>query len=350
MKKVAHIINSKIYSGLENVVCTIMEYFKENYKDIDMVYVTQDGPIVEVLKEKKLNYYIIDKMNTKNINKLIKEYKPDVLHAHDFTASVICALTSTRIPIINHLHNNSPWIKKINKNSLAYLYAGIKAKKILTVSPSIENEYVFSKFIKNKIEMIGNPVSRKKILDMVSEDDYRKVYDICCIGRLSEAKNPIMFLNVISEIKQTHSNIKSVWVGDGELMKTVQDVRDNLGLTENVTLVGYKKNPYKFLAASKIFLMTSKWEGYGLAAFEALALGVPCVVSNVGGLPDIVDESCGYICHNVKDYSTECSELLENQKKYISKSINALKKSEKLDNCCKYMKKLYEIYGETYEI
>ena len=137
MKKVAHIINSKIYSGLENVVCTIMEYFRENYKDIDMVYVTQDGPIVDVLKEKKLNYYIIDKMNTKNINKLIKEYKPDILHAHDFTASVICALTNTKIPIVNHLHNNSPWIKKINKNSLAYLYAGIKAKKILTGSSSI---------------------------------------------------------------------------------------------------------------------------------------------------------------------------------------------------------------------
>ena len=84
-----------------------------------MVYVTQDGPIVDVLKEKKLNYYIIDKMNTKNINKLIKEYKPDILHAHDFTASVICALTNTKIPIVNHLHNNSPWIKKINKNSLA---------------------------------------------------------------------------------------------------------------------------------------------------------------------------------------------------------------------------------------
>ena len=346
MKKVAHIINSKIYSGLENVVCTIMEYFRENYKDIDMVYVTQDGPIVDVLKEKKLNYYIIDKMNTKNINKLIKEYKPDILHAHDFTASVICALTNTKIPIVNHLHNNSPWIKKINKNSLAYLYAGIKAKKILTVSSSIENEYVFSKFIKNKIVMIGNPVSRKKILSMVDESDFVKKYDICCVARLTEQKNPQKFINIIEKVQVEIPNIKAVWVGNGELKEECKLLVKEKGLENNIELVGFQKNPYKFMAASKVFLLTSDWEGFGLVAFEALTLGLPCVVSNVGGLPGIVDDSCGFLSNNTDEIAIKIVLMLKNDDIMKKTSKNAIDRSLKLENCTNYFNLIKKIYND----
>lgn len=346
MIKIAHIINSKIYSGLENVVCTIMEYFKQNYKDIDMIYVTQDGPIADVLKEKKLKYYIIEKMNTKNINKFIKEYKPDILHAHDFTASVICALTNTRIPIINHLHNNSPWIKKINVNSIAYLYAGLRAKKILTVSSSIENEYIFSKFIKNKIYMVGNPVSRKKILDMVSEDDYNKIYDICCIGRIVEQKNPKRFIDIIYKLKKKIPNIKAVWVGNGEMYGEIINYRDKMDLKENIEFVGFKKNPYTYLATSKIFLLTSSTEGYGLVAFEALTLGVPCVVSNVGGLPSIVDNACGKLCDNDNDFILEIERLLKNKNLLKQKVASAIYKSEKIENTNKYMSNINKIYME----
>lgn len=348
MIKIAHIINSKIYSGLENVVCTIMEYFKQNYKDIDMIYVTQDGPIADVLKEKKLKYYIIEKMNTKNINKFIKEYKPDILHAHDFTASVICALTNTRIPIINHLHNNAPWIKKINVNSIAYLYAGLRAKKILTVSSSIENEYIFSKFIKNKIDMVGNPVSRKKILDMVSEDDYNKIYDICCIGRIVEQKNPKRFIDIIYKLKKKIPNIKAVWVGNGEMYEEIINYRDKMDLKENIEFVGFKKNPYTYLATSKIFLLTSSTEGYGLVAFEALTLGVPCVVSNIGGLPSIVDNSCGKLCNIDKDFIDEVSELICNHDYYVYKQKKSREKSAKLDNFSAYMQNINAMYESLF--
>ena len=55
-KKIIFPINSKIYSGLESVAITIIENLKDKF---DFIYVTQDGPIVDILKEKKINYYII---------------------------------------------------------------------------------------------------------------------------------------------------------------------------------------------------------------------------------------------------------------------------------------------------
>ena len=69
--KIAHIINSNSYSGLENVVCNIIDNFKKEHKDFEMIYVTQDGPIVKILQDKNINYYVIEKMNKKSIRKFI---------------------------------------------------------------------------------------------------------------------------------------------------------------------------------------------------------------------------------------------------------------------------------------
>ena len=46
------------------------------------------------------------------LKKAIEKIQPDIIHAHDFTAGILAASLINRIPIINHLHNNSPWLKK----------------------------------------------------------------------------------------------------------------------------------------------------------------------------------------------------------------------------------------------
>lgn len=347
--KIAHIINSNSYSGLENVVCNIIDDFKKEYKDFEMIYVTQDGPIVKILQDKNINYYVIEKMNKKSVRKFIAQWKPDILQAHDYTASVICALTTKKLPIINHLHNNAPWIKKLCPYSISYLYAGKRAKKILTVSSSIQEEYIFSNAIKDKIEVIGNPVSKDKILEKVKENDYQKKYDICCVGRITEAKNPKMFLEVVSKVKNERKDIKAVWVGTGELYEEMISYRDKLELTENVEFVGFQENPYTYMAKSKMFVLTSKWEGYGLVAFEALSLGLPCIVSKVGGLVNIVDDSCGKLCETEEEFTKQILKVLTDSDEYERLSKNASKKAEQLDNTQEYMKKMYDLYQEIGE-
>lgn len=339
MKKIAHIVNSNIYSGLEKVATSIIKSLSNDY---EMIYVTKDGPIVEMLKELNINYYIIEDMNIKSIKKFINEWHPDILHTHDYRASLICSLVNKKIPLIFHLHNNATWIKKICPNSISFLYASLKANKILTVSESIEKEYVFSKFIKNKFECIGNPVSREEILKKVENSPKR--YDICCIGRLVDVKDPKRFIRIIKDITQTHPNIKVIWVGDGELKEECLQLIDELNLKNNIEFVGFQKNPYQFLAESKVFMLTSKWEGYGLAAFEALTLGLPCIVTNVGGLSEIVDNECGKLCSNDEEIKDAVIELLNNEKKYIIMKNNAIQKSKELDNTKTYINSLKEIY------
>ena len=337
--KIVMVVNSKIFSGLENVTIEIMEHLNKNF---EFIYVTRKGSIIEVLKEKKLKYYVIDKMNANSIKKMLDELKPDIIHAHDYRASFVCSLVKKRIPLVIHLHNNPPWLKKIHHNSFAFLFSAIRANKVLVVSNSIENEFVFSKFIKNKILNISNPISVKKISQKVSKS-YSKKYDLCCVARISKQKNPLRFLSIIKKIVEVKPNLKAVWVGDGELKYNVLSKVKEYGLEKNVEFVGFQRNPYKYIAESKIFVLTSSWEGFGLVAFEALSLGVPCLVSKVGGLVDIVDQSCGYLCENDDDFVNNILKLLENNE-FLKIRDNCKKKAQNLENIKEYMSKLKKIY------
>lgn len=342
-RRIFFIMSTDDCSGAEAVNFTIIENLKDKF---DFYWVSRKGQINNFLNESNIKWIEIEKLSTKEIKRVIKQYNPDILHATDYKASVICALTNTKVPIISHLHNNNTWIKTLHPYSFLYLYCSRKFKNILTVSASIQKEYIFSKFIKDKIINISNPVSRDKVLSKVIEEDYEKKYDICCVARLTKAKNPFEFLNIIYQLKKEKNDIRAVWVGDGELKEAFSIKVKELGIEKNVDIVGYQKNPYKYMASSKVFMLTSEWEGYGLVAFEALTLGLPCVVSNVGGLPDVVDDTCGKLCKDNREFVDSIIEMIRNEEKIKILSRGANEKAMKLDNIDRYSKEIEKIYNE----
>lgn len=341
-KVIVHVVNSKIFSGLENVACDII---KEMSDDYNFFYVTQSGPIVEILKEMNIQFYIINRMSIFEIRKMLKNLEPNFIHAHDFKASCVCAMSTFKIPIVSHLHNNCPWLKKLHPYSFIYLLCSKNIKKILTVSNSIEEEYIFSKIIKNKITCIGNPVSTRKILNRVDFKNKKIKYDICCVARITEQKNPYKFIRIISKIKDLYPNIRCVWVGTGTLEDKIKKYCREKNVEKIIKFVGFQKNPYEFMNSSKIFMLTSDWEGFGLVAFEALTLGLPCIVSNVGGLKNIVNYECGYLCNNEDDFVNGIKELITKNDIYLAKSQNACKRALKLDNLNNYIEIIKNIYN-----
>lgn len=344
-KTIIHLINSKIYSGLESVACDIIN----NLNDYNHIYVTQNGPIIDILKEKNIKYEIISKMSITELRRVIRKYNADIIHAHDFTASCISAMSLTRKTIISHLHHNAPWLRKINFKTLLYLICSFRFKKIFTVSKAIEKEFIFSKIIKKKIVCIFNPVSVEKIISNVEKIDYEKKYDICCVGRLTKAKDPIRWLEIINCVQKRFPNLKAIWVGDGEDKKLFLDKINELKLENTVNLIGFKKNPYKYIASSKIYLLTSSWEGFGLSAFEAISLGLPSVVSNVGGLPSIINNKCGYVCDSDDKFIDGVIECLSNIDTFNEKSKNAIERAKEFDNSKYYYKNIDEIYINVIE-
>ena len=342
--KVIELMSTDDYSGAENVAITI---YKELEDINEMYYATRGGKIENFLKEKKVTNVIkINKLSISEIKRIEKEYKPDIIHAHDYRASVLAAIACKNATVIAHLHNNAPWLKNIfHPFTWLFLFGSFKINKILTVSNSIEKEYIFSRIIRKKLYSISNPISMKKIYEQV-DDDWEKEYDVCFVGRLTKPKNPLKFIDIINELVSMKPDIVVNIIGDGELKSECIDKIKEYNIEKNVKMSGFLKNPYNEMKKSKIFCLTSEWEGYGLVAFEALALGLPAVVSKVGGLTEIVNNSCGALCLNNQEFIKEIYRMLTDNKELTRKSVEAKKRAEEISNLDEYILKLNKIYNE----
>lgn len=345
MTTILHLLASDRYSGAENVALEIIQEMNKE-KDFHNIYVSKKGPIEKILKNINIDYCLMNKICIKELCKLNKKYHPEIIHAHDYTMSILATICFPKSKIVSHLHNNSPWIKQYGLYSLIYLLSTVRYSKILTVSKAIENEYVFSKLIKNKIKCIGNPLSTDKILSKANEYQIDKNYDLIFLGRITEPKNPTMVVQIISNLIKKIPNIKIAIVGSGDKEKNLRAEISSLKLEKNITFYGFQENPYPILKNSKVLCMPSKWEGFGLVAFESLALGIPVVCSGVGGLKDIVTNECGKICgFDLESYVREI-ELLILDKEYYSKKKNiASTRAHSIENSKNYYRKIMETYN-----
>ncbi|MFQ7302005.1 MAG: glycosyltransferase [Beduini sp.] len=344
--KVLHVLNTSTYSGAENVAISIINQTKNN---VNSYYASLDGSISEVLEENKIKFYSMQKLTVRNLKKIIQLTNPDVIHAHDYTATIISTLCFPQAKIVSHIHNNSPWIKKRGVYSIVFFVSSLFVSKILTVSNSIEEEYVFSKFIRHKIKCISNPIDVTRIINQANEIKYFNSFDYIYLGRITDQKNPDLLFDIIEKTVKIKNDVKVAIIGEGDLYQLFKKRISDSNFVENVTIFGFQSNPYPILKKSKALCLPSKWEGFGLVAIEAMALGVPVVCSGVGGLKDIVTNQCGKICNQLNDYVCELYELLSDNDYWEKKHKCALSQAKQLDNSKEYYCQLLEVYKRVLE-
>lgn len=344
-KRVLHILNTSSYSGAENVVINIIKCLPLDY---ECAYVSMDGAIRRILEKNEIEFLPVKKVTINEMRRVVALFNPDIIHAHDYTTSIICALSRLKAPIISHLHNNSPWIKSLHPYSFIYWLSTINYRKVITVSESILDEYVFGRFIRNKAVVMQNPIDKNSIISKSIQNnrDYKGNFDIVFLGRMSEAKNPIRFIKIISNLREKLPNISVAIIGDGELLEECKKMVVKLGLENVITFTGFLENPYSLLAKSKVLCMTSKWEGFGLAAVEALCLGIPVVGTTVGGLVELINDKCGLLTEDDEDYINEVVKLITDEEYWNIKANNAKIRSLIFDSKNEYIDNLINTYNQ----
>ncbi len=341
MKKVLHLTMSNRYGGAEGVIFFIIKNLKDEY---DFLFVCPKGPIEKELRYNNIKYKSLKNNNLFSLKRIIKEYNPNVLHGHDFKASFLISFLKSRGKKISHLHTSHPWINKFSLKSLVYAISTINLDTIIIVSNFFAEEISFRKLFNNKIRIMQNPVDKDIILKSSGEYEESKSYDLAYIGRLSDYKNPLNFIEIVFEIKKVIPDIKGVIVGEGELKKECEDLIIKLKLEKNIDLKGYRRNPFPILKKSKILVIPSKQEALPLVAIEGMTLAKPIIASKVGGLQEIV-EANGRLCNKMREFVEEILVLLLNEDIYIEKSLKSLELSKKYTNEKLYLKKISYLYG-----
>ena len=320
--KVLHLLQSGQFSGAENVTCQIISIFKKNDR-IEMVYCSPDGQIREVLAEQNIKHYNMENFSLKEIRKVINEYQPDIIHAHDIRCSVYASFFKGKRKIISHLHGNHNNMRSLNIKTILYYMVSKRFKTIICVSDSIKNDFRFKKVLKNAA-VLYNVVNKNAIYDKLALDNREYDYDIVFLGRINKIKNPLRILNILREVIKQNKEVKVAFIGEGELLEELRSKIVEYSLDDNIYTLGSKKNPYKILSNAKLMIMASIYEGTPMAALEALALGVPIVSTPVDGLKDIINsEYNGYLSNNDNELSNVICQLIENPELRAAWSHNA---------------------------
>ncbi len=345
MKKILHIANTDRFSGAENVICQIISMFRDD-EGIEMAYVSKDGQIREALEERNIRFIPVESVSVKELKRVIKAERPDVVHAHDMKASLIAALACGKTRLVCHLHNNDYANRKLSAKSVAFLLPCLKASHIFYVSDSSYEGYIFHNWFKKDSSVLFNIIDIDALNDKANLDEQTYNYDVVYVGRLTYQKNPQRLLTVVRKVTDRLPDLKVAIVGTGEMDDEIATLRTKLGLEQNVDILGYKSNPTKIMKEAKVMMMTSRWEGTPMCALESFALGTPIVSTPTDGLMDLIrNGETGFLSDADDELADRIVQIVSDDELRTRMSKNCIEDARKRNDIPAYKAKLRKAYN-----
>lgn len=196
-----------------------------------------------------------------------------------------------------------------------------KMDHIVAVSDNLRNLLIMrSPWMKDKLVTIYDIVNQDLIRLMSHEPapdmfDNDSVVSIVTTGRLVPQKNYILAVDTARILKDNSVLFKCFFVGEGSDRSKIERHINELGLADEVKLLGFKENPYPYMAKADIYVQTSSFEGFGITIAEAKILQRPVVSTNFDVVYDqITDRENGLIAEMTPESVAEkIQELLDNE-------------------------------------
>lgn len=298
--------------------------------------------------EVELNHYPVfqyppyDLALATKIAEVIDEEKLDIIHAHYAVPHAICAILAKQmaqhpVKIVTTLHGTDITVLGIDSSLKKMIRFGIEQSDVTTgVSQSLVQQTNEMLHIKRKIDVVHNFVNEKEYYQR-NRDKVREKYKLepneKVVIHVSNFRKVKRLEDVVKTFNLVHKQVPSrlLLVGDGPEYGHINELVKELGLNDVVHFLGKQKNIPELLTAADLKLLLSEKESFGLVLLEAMACGVPCIGSNVGGIPEVIeDEVTGYIetLGDVESFAKRAIDLLTDSSKWNSFSEHAQKRVE----------------------
>jgi len=257
----------------------------------------------------------------------------DVIHAHGLNAAMAARMLNVFFP--RRIVMSSHAIYNLQKGSLLSKMIRTTLSgfdRILTLSKQSKEELASTGISKDKISVYTYWVDRRfspaeKIMSK-KRIGWKDKFIVLFVGRFIEIKGMDLLMNIAKTTKEVHF----AFIGDGPLKdKVIKEAAEN----ENIIYVGRVPNEQlpKYYNAADIFCIPSKYEeGFGRVIIEAISCGVPVIGSNIGGIPEAIDDSVGML---VEPKEGDIKQAIE----YLFK--NPVKLKGMRDKCEDYAKKRF---------
>lgn len=291
---------------------------------------------------------------------VIKNNQLDLLHVHyaiphasaAYMAKCILEQEGIRIPVITTLHGTDITLVGKDKTYAPVVAFSINQSDAITaVSQNLRDETYKTFKIEKQIEVIYNFVDVKRFTrkpidafkKLIAPNGERVLLHASNFRKIKRVNDVVKIFHTVNQ--QIPS--KLLFVGDGPERAPAEELCRQLGVCDDVRFVGKQEQMEDILAIADLFLLTSEYESFGLAALEAMAAGVPVVSTNAGGLGEIMVEGVTGYMGNVGDVETmskHAMKVLENEERLDQFKQNAAEHANTFDisNIIPIYEKLYD--------
>jgi hypothetical protein len=362
--KVLNVINSLGPGGAEKLIEDALPIInKKKNIEVELLLITvKNKEFLKKIRNRGIKISIIGRKNIYNpaniieIRKFIKNNKFDIIHTHLFPSVYWISLAAKtllnrKFKLIYTEHSTH------NRRRNHFLFRPIdkfiykEYDKVISISQKTQNNLINwlevnenNKFtvIENGIDVqkfsFAEPYSKKKLYSKYSEENIF----ITMVGSFSKSKDQ---RTLIKSFKKLDDNVHLFLVGQGKLLEKHKKYANNLNLNDRIHFLGFRNDVEKILKTSDIVVLSSHWEGFGLAAVEGMAAGKPVIASNVNGLKEVVkDGGLLFEQGNEKELRKLIEKLINDHSFYEEIKQRCLKKSYNYD-----IKNMTENLIDTYK-
>lgn len=258
-----------------------------------------DSPIEERMKKEKIPVDYLNKTAGFSVrtffkaDKYIRSYKPAIIHTHLSSAWIYTVLSALRfrIPILNTIHSrpNRQEANSLLASVIRYFY---KRKVVIPVaiSDQIREEAInFYSLSPDSVEMVYNPVDFRHFSN-TKHIEHRGI-NYVNVARFNPVKNQLTLIEAFVSAKTVVPDIELYIAGDGEYMEKAIKKVERHQAGSYIHILGNVDDVRCLFEIADVFILPSLSEGLPVSVLEAEAARLPIIASNVGGIPDIVNEN-----------------------------------------------------------
>lgn len=291
---------------------------------------------------------------------VVKYEKLDLLHVHyaiphasaAYMAQQILKTQGIYIPFITTLHGTDiTLVGKDQSFEPVITFCLNQSNAVTAVSESLRKD-TYNHFETNReISVIPNFIDSKKELEPINlelrrkyaEDGVKIITHTSNFRKVKRVEDVVtVFYNILQKIP-----CKLLLAGDGPERSQAERIARDLEICEHVIFIGKVRDTSHVLEISDLFILPSETESFGLAALEAMAVGVPVISSNTGGIPEVnIHGYSGFMSYvgDTDDMSKNALNLLQNEEKLKQFKQQALQRAKDFS-----IEKVLPMYEELYE-
>lgn len=308
--KILNIIQCTNLGGMERASLLLMSGLQRRGHEVKFLSMNKPGEIVPILKDEGFEVSALDYERQsktsfmKEIRKTIRVYEPDavIMTGHNIYAA-LAMLPMRGLPKIISLHFHHEGVMPRWQWFVIYIISILTFDRIHFVSDFIraEAEKILP-FVARKAFTLGNPFKLRERLAGSARREFREKFGLPSTapvvgnaGWLIERKRFDVFIETASELLKRIPDAHFVIAGDGEQRQALVHLVEARGLSARVVWTGWLDDTDPFFEAIDVLLFVSDFDALGRTPLEAIAAGVPAVVSVVkGGLGEVLDNSVSW--------------------------------------------------------